>query len=394
MRRLAYWAVLGLFAARACGSAHAAMTLVEQLLGNDSNITKPIGVFMRPNWGGGLMYLEVRRQPALPTRWTFELDWGDGTVLIVDQSHAHNWMVGRPEADRILLGIPIAPSRTARVTADGSGIEVLLASIWIRPPDSPQVFFPNGSASPKLEMFDRDVDPKVRAMGTGVAWLTMYSGTSPRSCTAFRVAQSYWLTALHCVAIDPSEQHPIFDGWKINPYDFVDQGTVRAPLIAKPIVTGQVNGTPDPSAVIGPRDKDYALLRADEDPGGPRFSLSESAPAKGALQMFEHYTGGVSNNPEPGKARSADARCMVIPAPAGPPLVAHPETCPGEIRHTCSGDGGASGSPLLTRSDLRLVGLHWGPGDPVHYNCALSAKSIKEDLCRWNPSLGHDLGAC
>jgi hypothetical protein len=118
MRRLAYWAVLGLFAARACGSAHAAMTLVEQLLGNDSNITKPIGVFMRPNWGGGLMYLEVRRQPALPTRWTFELDWGDGTVLIVDQSHAHNWMVGRPEADRILLRISHAPSRTPPGTTD------------------------------------------------------------------------------------------------------------------------------------------------------------------------------------------------------------------------------------------------------------------------------------
>jgi hypothetical protein len=150
--------------------------------------------------------------------------------------------------------------------------------------------------------------------------------------------------------------------------------------MAVPVATGQKGAQPGVMQYLQPSDLDYAVLQVqDDDPGGPIFPLASAVAGKtdDKLQLFQYWTGSFS--PAAGKARCADDMC-IIRLRTGPNDPSRPELCPNMLQHGCSSEPGASGGPILLRSTLRPVGLHYRGGLPNVFNCALPAATISK-LC-------------
>jgi hypothetical protein len=250
----------------------------------------------------------------------------------------------------------------------------------------------------KIDLFDREVTATDAKFGKGFGRLDLYADYAVflGHCTGFRLTKGYWLTAGHCVAKDPD--HPdrqVVNSITIQPIDYADRLEGGRRLTAIPVATGQNKAVPVPSDLLKNSDLDYALLQVSDDIDGPAFPLSSAVAATDGmkLELFEHWSGKLA--PAAGKARSADANCVIKGIGSSDDDLSRPEICSNALQHGCSTEEEASGSPVVVRGlSLALVGLHYRGGLLHKFNCALSAAHIRRHLCTNKQDLARKISPC
>src|SRR5262249_37713010 len=145
-------------------------------------------------WNGGILRVRLLGLPQLPQHWKIDLIYPNGQIAKFDEITAASRMVGASSSDAITLDVPlIAPGvLTARTTPNGLRLPVI------------EALFPSHVMSqqmigkdPRIDLFDSGVDVKERAVGPGFGRLDLLGENSVfvGTCTAFRVANGFWLTA-------------------------------------------------------------------------------------------------------------------------------------------------------------------------------------------------------
>lgn len=343
-------------------------------------------------WNGGLLRVRLKSATALPVHWHITLDYGEGQRVELDPATAAGRLVGAPEPNEVTLDLPVLAPRRLRVEIEPRDLRLpVIAVLYPSRLQSQQMIGRN----PQIDLFDAGLTAQEQEAGPGFGRLDLLAarGELIGTCTGFRVAQGYWLTAAHCVARDAEDpdRAPVA-AIRLQPLDYAGSEGARL-WRAVPVATGQAAGRPDPTTSLGDADLDYAVLRVEEDPGGPAFPLASGVAVRPGmpLQLFQHWTGSLP--PAAGKARSADAECMLYPR-IGANDPRRPELCPDALQHGCSSEPGASGGPLVERATLRLVGLHYRGGLPRLFNCALPAMTIARHICDHQPDIARRITSC
>lgn len=350
-------------------------------------------LLLQDKWNGGRLRIRVEGVNPLPSDWHVKLLYGDDAQLDIDPASAQGRIIGLPSSERVVLDVPILGGRRLRALVSPADLMVrVIAASYPSRVNSDQMIDQG-----KIDLFDAQVGPQEIAVGPAFGRIDLLGtlGELIGTCTGFRVAVGYWLTAAHCVIRDPEDPgRPVIAHFKIQPFDYSDRLEASSPLNAVPIASGQTNGDIDPSRELQDGDLDYAILQASEDVGGgPTFSLRAKTEINPGvqLQLFQHWAGAFG--PAAGKARCADDNCVKNQPIGSDP--SDPKLCPGAIQHGCSSEPGASGGPLVLRgSPQEVVGLHYRGGLVNVFNCGLPATKIVSHLCHVKPTIAKRITSC
>lgn len=246
------------------------------------------------------------------------------------------------------------------------------------------------------------LDPSTRTpsdvwpVADAIALLEAFDAASTplMSCSTFRIAPRYWLTAGHCISRGENGTPAVF---RITTSAYRKAPPVRVMFGARPVASGQRDGVPDPKRSWKDTDLDFAVLEAKDDPDGPVLKLATAeVVAERRLQVLMQFSLTV---PPLFKARAIGPSCRIIDV-VGTRDSGTPEWCYKTFSHGCSTNEGSSGAAVVeAESPGRLVGLHYraGPGmDDVNarFNCGISADAIRIAACGTRPSLAKEFTTC
>jgi|SRR5271165_3629543 len=353
-------------------------------------------LFLDENWEGGILRVQLIGPGSLPPDWRIHLDYGDGQTIDITASDDQGRVVQHLGPERVLIDLPVLPLRTLSAEVSPSGMRL----------QTVEVHFPSHASSLqtigqnwKIDLFDEEVTSTDKKFGKAFGRLDLYADHAVflGHCTGFRLTKGYWLTAGHCVAKDPDyPDRQVVSSIKIQPSDYANPRLEGAKLLtAIPVATGQDKAVPVPSDLLKNSDLDYALLQVSDDTDGPAFPLSSAVAATDGtkLELLEHWSGKLA--PAAGKARSADANCVIKGLGSPDDDMSRPEICPNALQHGCSTEEEASGSPIVVRGQsLVLVGLHYRGGLLHKFNCALPATQIRRHLCTNKQDLARRITSC
>ena len=136
-------------------------------------------------------------------RWQIHLDYGGGRTMSLNRSTAAPRIVSASTERYLILDLPVIAPGT--LTAKVTPLHLELRAVVVLFPsrvDGQQLVGP-----PNIDLFDAGVEPALRVLGPGFGRLDRLgeNGAMLGSCTAFRVAKAYWLTAAHCVVRDEDD---------------------------------------------------------------------------------------------------------------------------------------------------------------------------------------------
>lgn len=369
--------------------AHARVDWTAEVIQVHDLAAKPLA--LKDHWHGGVLRVELSGPGKLPPEWTIRLRYGSDAEIVLDQRSAESRIVDRSPS-QVTLDLPILGGRTLTTQVMPAALKLRIVAALFPSRVQSQQMLPGG----RIDLFDADVGAAERALGAAFGRIDLLSssGSFIATCTAFRVAVGYWLTAGHCVARDADHPGmPDIRQHRLQPIDYADRPEGPTLLKAVPVATGQSRGVPDPSKELQPADLDYAVLHVPGDTGGPVFKLSKTAatPTKTPLQLFQNWTG---SSPKPGKARCADGECVFLER-LGADDPSRADMCPSPaFQHGCSSERGASGGPLVLRSTLELVGLHYAGGKALTFNCGLPARTLIDHLCAHQRGIAEKVTSC
>jgi len=321
--------------------------------------------------------------------WRLELDYGKAGRLVLDETTASARIVRR-ESNRLIVDLPLVTEATIKARTEPATMQVLpLQAITPRAVHGEQMI-------PKSDVVSltKEAANALPAIGPAFARaeLMTQSGAILGVCTAFRIAKGFWLTAAHC-AYRQREQ----EGTPPIAYLRLQTDAYAGPVEALPMLKARVvaSGLQDTQlgleSIMQPGDLDYALLETADDPGGAEIRLGKGAPAPpGTKLVLYHYWIG-EFEPAAGKVYSTGESCAVYESLAFPDP-AKPALC--RLQHGCSSETGASGSPVIRRDSNELVGLHYGAGLTRKFNCALTAETVRSDLCQRAPTVAGGANLC
>ena len=365
----------------------AQVTTVETVQGVD---LAKVALPMKPQWANGVLRVRVSGLPSDGSE-SLRVRYGKAGEIDMNAAHLSARTVSLSSASRV-LELPVIAGETMMLVDPPSGVKAVVLDVI-----SPNRLKPEQRLEgSKVISIDNLSSPLERAYSLAFARLRVYPANEQAhfDCTAFRIAKGYWITAAHCGYRSPEvPSQPIFVTWRLQPQNWAGQLETSAPLDAKPVASGLRAPGATSSSTMALGDLDWMLLQVDGDQGGPSLPLLANAPQKAGtyLALLQHSIGNIL--PAEGKAVSAGESCKLIPDRASDDA-SNPELCLLALRHGCSSQRGASGGALVSRSDFKLVAIHYRAGLSGLWNCGVPAASVALDLCSRFPTLADKVLTC
>ncbi|MGC1176163.1 MAG: trypsin-like peptidase domain-containing protein [Polaromonas sp.] len=347
-------------------------------------------LFLDPGLRAGVLRIVI--SGTLSPNWRVRLDYGVAGTLTLDAENAKARTVRR-DAKSTTLDVPLVPGVAVAAKSDQADISVrVLEAITLSGTYGEQMIGESGVASLGPSASNEDIRA---ASALARLELLTSSGELLGLCTAFRLTRGYWMTAAHCAYRDASRPDaPVIAQMRIQLGSINGRVDTERSLMATAVASGIKNRPVTSNSQVLPTDLDYVILETADDPGGAIIVIDRSVDAAKDTQLalFQYWSGQLP--PAAGMAKSEGNSCRVLGKRDPPYDFTRPDLCPGAIQHGCSSQGGASGGPLLSRKDHKLVALHYGAGKTSKFNCGIPTAQILADFCQSTPTLSHKVLPC
>ncbi|TWS96316.1 serine protease [Reyranella sp. CPCC 100927] len=308
--------------------------------------------------------------------WRIEITTPSGQQYAIDAAS-----VGQYLAYGNVIEIPVRQAGTVEIVGNAAAPRIRYLAMLRQRPTGANLF-PFGEVNlDPVSSWSADLRTR---FAPALAFIETTSPVDRIACSASQISPGVYLTALHCLgpqvgatcAPHPSTTIRVHFGAAILDGNGRPTAAARAgSQIAMPVFCG--TGT---AAMAHPWPLDYAVVMTPSAfPGSAPVRVSRDFGGGNANLVVGAYLplwgsgmqGGVNRDFAPGLYLSRDQECRAY--------AAQNAYCPaGHVAHHCDTEPSMSGSPVLRRDTLQLVGVHYfGSARP---NCAVPWPLVIEHM--------------